>query len=42
MIEEIKQELKEAQQVLDTFLSKEENLIQIEEAADILVASFKS
>jgi len=42
MIEQIKQELEEAKQVLDTFLSNEANLNMIEEASNLLVDSFKS
>lgn len=42
MIEQIKQELEEAKQVLDNFLSNEENLKKIESAADLLVESFKN
>lgn len=42
MIEQIKQELEEAAQVLEKFINEPENLQKIEEAADILVASFRS
>lgn len=42
MIKIIKQELEEAQQVLELFLSDDENLKKIEQAADMMVHSFKS
>jgi D-sedoheptulose 7-phosphate isomerase len=38
----IKQEILEAQQVLESFLSDDNNIDRIEEAADILVESFKN